>query len=319
MVIETGKKVLRIESQAVAGLIDRLDEKFEKAVEAMDRCRGRVVITGMGKSGLIGKKIASTLASIGVPAFFLHPAEGVHGDLGMVVKDDLIIAISNSGETDEILQLLPTIKRFNLPLVAMTGKTGSTLAKRSDIVLDISVAEEACPLNLVPTASTTAALAMGDALAIALLDKRGFKEEDFAVFHPGGTLGRKLLTKVEDLMHVGDQLPLVKESVGIKDTIMEISRKKMGTAIVVDVNGLIAGVITDGDLRRALETHKDILEKCAGDVMGRNPKTIERDALAAKALQIMESHSITALIVSDDGKRPVGLIHLHDILKAGIV
>lgn len=319
MVIETGKKVLRIESQAIAGLIDRLDERFEKAVEAMNSCRGRVVITGMGKSGLIGKKIASTLASIGVPAFFLHPAEGVHGDLGMVVKDDLIIAISNSGETDEILQLLPTIKRFDVPLVAMTGKTESTLAKRSDIVLDISVAEEACPLNLVPTASTTATLAMGDALAIALLDKKGFKAEDFAVFHPGGALGRKLLTKVDDLMHFGDQLPLVKESMGIKDTIMEISRKKLGTAIVVDRDGLIAGVITDGDLRRALETHKDILDKCAGAIMGRDPKTIERDSLAAKALQIMESCSITALIVSDDGKRPVGLIHLHDILKAGIV
>jgi arabinose-5-phosphate isomerase len=319
MVIETGKKVLRIESQAIASLIDRLDEKFEKAVEAMDNCRGRVVITGMGKSGLIGKKIAATLASIGVPAFFLHPAEGVHGDLGMVVKDDLIVAISNSGETDEILQLLPTIKRFNVPLIAMTGKIGSTLAKRSDIVLDISVAEEACPLNLVPTASTTAALAMGDALSIALLDKKGFKEEDFALFHPGGSLGRKLLTRVEDLMHVGDQLPIVKESAMIKDTIMEISRKKLGTAIAVNEEGIIVGVITDGDLRRAMETHKDVLEKCAGDIMCRNPKNINSDALAARALQIMESHSITALIVPDEGNRPVGLIHLHDILKAGIV
>ena len=238
MVIETGRRVLKIESEAVAALANRLDESFLRAVEALDNCRGRVIISGMGKSGLIGKKIASTLSSIGVPAFFLHPAEGVHGDLGMVMKDDLFLAISNSGETEEILQLLPTIKRFNVPLIALTGKMGSTLAKRSDIVLDVSVKEEACPLNLVPTASTTATLAMGDALAIALLDKKGFKEEDFAVFHPGGSLGRKLLTRVDDLMHVGDQLPLVAEKAQIKDAIMEISRKKLGSAIVVDEAGL---------------------------------------------------------------------------------
>lgn len=318
MVIETGRRVLKIESEAVAALADRLDESFLRAVEALDNCRGRVIISGMGKSGLIGKKIASTLSSIGVPAFFLHPAEGVHGDLGMVMKDDLFLAISNSGETEEILLLLPTIKRFNVPLIALTGKMGSTLAKRSDIALDVSVKEEACPLNLVPTASTTATLAMGDALAIALLDKKGFKPEDFAVFHPGGSLGRKLLTRVEDLMHVGDQLPLVGEKAKIKDAIMEISRKKLGSAIVVDDRGLLKGVITDGDLRRALETHEDVLTMEAMDIMGDHPKTIEREALAARALQIMETYSITSLVVTE-GERPVGLIHLHDILKAGIV
>ncbi len=318
MIIETGKKVLRIESQAIEALIHRLDEKFEKAVETLDKCKGRVVVTGMGKSGLIGKKIASTLSSIGIPAFFLHPAEGVHGDLGMIVKGDLVVAISNSGETDEILRLLPPIKRFNATLIALTGNVKSTLAKRSDIVLDISVDEEACPLNLVPTASTTATLAMGDALAIALLDKKGFREEDFAIFHPGGSLGRKLLTRVDDLMHVEDQLPIVKESDSAKDTIVKISEKKLGSAIVVDESGAMKGVITDGDLRRALETHKNILEKSAGDIMGKSPKTIEKEALAAQALQLMEKHSITSLIILDETKKPVGLIHLHDILKAGI-
>ncbi len=317
--IETGKKVLRIESEAVAALIDRLDDKFEKAVETLDKCKGRVVVTGMGKSGLIGKKIAATLASIGVPAFFLHPAEGVHGDLGMVVKDDVIVAISNSGETDEILELLPSIKRFALPLISLTGNMKSTMAKRSDIVLDISVAEEACPMNLVPTASTTATLAMGDALAIALLDKKGVKEEDFALFHPGGSLGRKLITRVDDLMHVGDQLPLVTEDTLVPDTIGEISRKKLGFAIVVNGEGRTLGIVTDGDLRRGMENHHDILQKTASEIMAENPKTIEKDALAARALQIMESLSITALIIADESQKPVGVIHLHDILKAGIV
>ena len=319
MIIETGKRVLEIESRAVAALKDRLGDDFQKAVEALDRCEGRVVITGMGKSGLIGKKIASTLASIGIPAFFLHPAEGVHGDLGMVVRGDLMVAISNSGETDEILQLLPTVKRFNILLIGMTGQVNSTLGKRSDIVLDISVAEEACPLNLVPTASTTAALAMGDALAIALLDKKGFREEDFALFHPGGALGRRLLTRVRDLMHSGEQLPLVREDTPVKDAIMEISKKKLGSAVVVDGGGAIRGVITDGDLRRALETHADVLRAKARDIMGRNPRVIDADALATRALQVMESHSITALIILDGAERPVGLIHLHDLLKAGIV
>lgn len=319
MVIETGKRVLRIESKAISGLIERLDEKFVKAVETLDSCAGRVIITGMGKSGLIGKKIASTLSSIGIPAFFLHPAEGVHGDLGMVVKEDLVVAISNSGETGEILQLLPQIKRFNVSLITMTGNVNSTLGQKSDIVLDISVEEEACPLNLVPTASTTAALAMGDALSIALLDKKGFKEEDFARFHPGGSLGRKLLTRVDDLMHVGDQLPIVRGNTLVKDAIVEISRKKLGMVIVVDEEGGVTGIVTDGDLRRAFETHNNALKKQAKDIMEKNPKIIERDALAAKALQVMENYSITSLVILDEDKQPVGLIHLHDILKAGIV
>ncbi|HXY62205.1 MAG TPA: KpsF/GutQ family sugar-phosphate isomerase, partial [Nitrospirota bacterium] len=250
MSIEQAKKVLRIEAEAVAALADRIDDSFDKAVQMILNCEGRVVVTGMGKSGLIGKKIAATLASTGTPALFLHPAEGIHGDLGMVTRGDTVIALSNSGETDELSRMLPSLKRLGIGIIALTGNVDSTLAKNSDVVINVGVKEEACPLGLAPTASTTAALAMGDALAVALLDKRGFKEEDFACFHPGGALGKKLLLRVQDLMHTGDDVPVVTETTLIKDAIFVISSKKMGVTAVVNTSGKLVGVISDGDLRR---------------------------------------------------------------------
>ena len=320
MVIEKAKEVLKIESDAIKALIARIDDRFVKTVDLLDKCKGRVVITGVGKSGIIGKKISATLASIGVPSIFLHAADGVHGDIGMITKNDMVIAISNSGESEEILNLLPTIKRFNVTLVSMTGNVNSTLAQKSDIVLNISVKEEACPLGLIPTASTTATLAFGDALAIALLDKRGFKEEDFAVLHPGGSLGKKLLTQVDDLMHIGSKIPTINKNSPLKDVIMEISSKKLGVAIVVDQDDKVLGIVTDGDLRRLMEKmKKDIFKTTAEEMMTANPKTIEKHALAARALQIMEKYSITSLIITNGNKSPTGIIHLHDILKAGVV
>lgn len=317
--IEQAKKVLTIESKAVASLADRIDENFVRAVELIYECKGRVVITGMGKSGIIGKKIASTLSSIGTPALFLHPAEGIHGDLGMVTKGDVIICLSNSGETDELLKLLPVVKRFDVRLIAITGNINSTLANNSDVVLDASVDEEACPWDIVPTASTTASLAMGDALAIALLDRKGFTKEDFAILHPGGSLGKSLLLTVEDLMHKGDALPVVKEDTPFKDVIYEISSKKLGVTTVVDKNGVLKGIVTDGDLRRLLEKRKDVFEITASDMMTVNPKIIAKNELAAKALQIMEQYSITSLLIVDERDSPAGIIHLHDLLKAGVV
>lgn len=320
MVIEKAKQVLRIESEAIQALINRIDDSFVKTVDLLDKCKGRVVITGVGKSGIIGKKISSTLASIGVPSIFLHAADAIHGDLGMITRNDMIIAISNSGESEEILNLLPAIKRFNVTLVSMTGNINSTLAKKSDVVLNVSVKEEACPMGLVPTASTTATLALGDALAMALLDKRGFKEQDFAVLHPGGSLGKKLLTRVDDLMHIGSKIPTISKDAPLKDVIMEISSKKLGMAIVVDQDDKVFGIITDGDLRRLMEKkEKDIFKTTAKEMMSTNPKIIEKNALAARALQIMEKHSITSLIITNGSKSPTGIIHLHDILKAGVV
>jgi len=319
MIIEQAKRVLMIESKAIAALIDRIGENFVQAVELIYKCSGRVVVTGMGKSGIIGKKIASTLASVGTPALFLHPAEGVHGDLGMVTKGDVIICLSNSGETEELLKLLPFVKRFNVRLIAITGNINSTLAKNSDVVLDASVDEEACPWDIVPTASTTASLAMGDALCIALLDKRGFKKEDFALFHPAGSLGKSLLLTVNDLMHKGDTIPIVKEDTPLKDVIYEISSKKMGVTAVVDGKRVLKGIVTDGDLRRLLEKGKDVFEIKASEIMSKNPKTIDKDELAAKALQIMEQYSITSLLIVDGKNSPTGIVHLHDLLKAGVV
>jgi arabinose-5-phosphate isomerase len=320
---EQAKRVLKIEADAVAALIDRVDERFERAVEMILNCEGRVVVTGMGKSGLIGKKIAATLASTGTPALFLHPAEGIHGDLGMVTRGDTVIALSNSGETEEIARMLPALKRLGIKLISLTGNTESTLAKNSDVVINVGVKEEACPLGLAPTASTTAALAMGDALAVALLDKRGFREEDFACFHPGGTLGKKLLLRVRDLMHIGDAVPAVSEATLIKDAIYEISSKKMGVTSVLDGTGKLVGVISDGDLRRWMEktekTGENLLAKKAKDIMTRNPKVVSREALAAEAVAIMEKNSITCLIVTDRDAKPEGVIHLHDLLKAGVV
>ncbi len=320
MSIEEGKRVLAIEARAITNLIDRLDHRFTQAVDLLFHCQGKVVVSGMGKSGLIGTKIAATLASTGTPAFFLHPAEGIHGDLGMLARKDLLIAISNSGETDEVLKLLPSVKRLGVPVIALTGRPQSTLAKNSDVALDVSVSEEACPLGLAPTASTTATLALGDALAIALLQRRGFKEEDFAQFHPGGTLGRRLLLKVRDLMHQGEAIPRVPHTASLREAILEMTSKKLGMTTVTEADGRLRGVITDGDLRRFLERGIDWTSSRAGDVASKNPKTITPDDLAARGVQIMERHSITALIVVDGkNQEVVGVLHLHDLLKSGVV
>jgi arabinose-5-phosphate isomerase len=323
MSIEQAKKVLRIEADAVARLIDRLDSNFDRAVDLIMGCKGRVVVTGMGKSGHIGNKIAATLASTGTPALFLHPAEGIHGDLGMVTKGDIVIALSNSGETEELSRMLPSLKRIGIKIIALTGNTESTLARNSDVVIDVGVKEEACPLGLAPTASTTATLAMGDALAVVLLDRRGFKEEDFACYHPGGSLGKRLLLHVRDIMHTGDAIPKVSAESLVKEAIYEISSKKMGVTSVLDKAGKLLGVISDGDLRRWMErtekTGENLLAKRAREIMTSNPKVIGKDALAAEAVAIMESNSITCLLILDNDNRPEGVIHLHDLLKAGVV
>lgn len=320
-VVEEAKRVLRLEAQSILDLAERIDESFSQAVELVFRCQGKVVLMGMGKSGLVGRKIASTFASTGTPAFFLHPAEGVNGDLGMMARGDVVIAISKSGETREILEVLPLIKRYGNRIVALTANQGSTLARAADVRLDIHVKEEACPLGLAPTASTTVTLALGDALAVAVMRKRGFREEDFALLHPGGALGKRLLLRVEDLMHSGPAFPKVSERTLMREALFEITSKRLGVAGVCDDEGALVGVITDGDLRRALERFDDLLDRQAKEVMTRNPKWIERDALAAKALQRMEEFSITSLFVLNRaGDRvPVGVIHLHDLLKAGVV
>ena len=319
-ILDIAKKVLKIEAEAVLALIGKLDSSFEKAVEIIYQSKGRVVVTGMGKSGLVGKKIAATLASTGTPAFFMHPAEACHGDLGMVTSEDVVIAISNSGETDEIIGLVPFFKRFNINLISMTGNPDSTLTKAADVNLDVSVKEEACTLGIVPTSSTTATLAMGDAVAVALLTKRGFKEVDFASFHPSGSLGKKLFIKVKDLMHSGDALPLISPEASMTAAVMEISSKRLGVAVVSDTDKKMLGIITDGDVRRGIEKWgKDFFDMKAGEAMIKNPKTIAGDELAAKALSVMEKLSITTLVALDEEGRTEGVIHLHDILKKGIV
>jgi arabinose-5-phosphate isomerase len=317
--LDAGRRVLGIEARAVQALVQRLDGGFTQAVDLLYQCKGKVVVSGMGKSGLIGQKIAATMASTGTPSFFLHPAEGLHGDLGMLARRDVLIAISNSGETQEILQLLPFMERMGIPVVAIVGRMSSTLAKNSTVALDVSVAEEACPMGLAPTASTTATLAMGDALAVALLEKRGFKEQDFAQFHPGGTLGRRLLVKVRDLMHSGQDVPQVEEMVLASVAILEMSAKKLGMTTVVDRAGALLGVITDGDLRRFVQQGGDFSKINAGSLASRRPKLIGPDELAAKAVEMMERFSITTLVVADSAKRIVGVVHLHDLLKHGIV
>ena len=318
--IEEARRVIRVEADALAAMADRIDESFERAIDVIMGSPGRVIVSGMGKSGLVGQKIASTMASTGTPAFFLHPAEGIHGDLGMIMKGDVVIAISNSGETEEILRILPSVKRLGAHLIAMSGNPTSNLARSSDVFLDVSVAEEACPLGLAPTASTTATLAMGDALAVALLVKRGFKAEDFAIFHPGGSLGKKLILRVEDLMHSGDAIPLVQEDTVMKDALFVITAKGLGVTGVCDAGGALKGVITDGDLRRALAKGFDILNQRAAEIMKCAPLRIKRSELAAAALQIMEQRAITSLFVFTDDQiaSPCGIIHLHDILKSGI-
>lgn len=317
--IARGRRVLLIEAEAVRALAERLDQHFAEALDILAACRGKIVVTGMGKSGIVCRKIAATLSSTGSPAVFLHAAEAAHGDAGVFVKGDAVLALSHSGETEEVLRLLPIVKRLGLPLVAMTGKLDSTLARAADVALDVSVAEEACPLGLAPTASTTAALALGDALAVALLERRGFRAEDFAVLHPAGALGRRFL-RVGDLMHTGDAVPKVRPAALFRDVLSEITQKRLGITAVVDEEDQLIGVITDGDLRRALERIDNVRNARAEHIMTTSPKVIAEDALAAHAVAEMERYAITALfIVEEPGVRLKGVIHLHDLLKAGIV
>ncbi len=317
--LDLAHEVLAIEAKAVEALIARLDEKFTGALELILHCRGRVVVSGMGKSGHIARKIASTMASTGTPAFFVHPGEASHGDLGMITAQDVLIALSNSGESPELLTIVPIIKRKGAKLIAMTGNPGSSLAREADVHLDASVAQEACPLGLAPTASTTAALALGDALAIALLDARGFGADDFARSHPGGALGRRLLVHVGDLMHSGEALPKVAEAALLTEALLEMSRKGLGMTAVVGEADRLQGLFTDGDLRRALDKIPDIRAARVSDVMTRNPRTIAPEKLAAEAVQIMDQHKINGLLVVDANGRLVGALNMHDLLRAGVV
>ena len=313
MSLETGRRVLRIEAQALQEVLERLDSSFERAVELLLCCKGRVVVTGMGKSGLIGRKISGTLSSTGTPSFFLHPAEALHGDLGMLARGDALLAITYGGETEEILNLLETLKRLEMPIVTLTGKPGSTLALASDVVIDVSVKEEACTLNLAPTASTAVAMAVGDALAVSLLERRGFKPDDFAALHPAGRLGKKLL-RVEHLMHSGDAVPRVSPATPMPATFHEMSAKKLGMTTVTAADGKLLGILTDGDLRRLMEKHGgDTLSMTAGDCMVRTPQTISPNLLASEALNLMEKKKITSVVVVDGAQRVLGVVHLHDL------
>jgi arabinose-5-phosphate isomerase len=316
-ILKVAQRVLETEAEAVRALIDRLDHRFERAVALIEACRGRVVVTGMGKSGLVGKKLAATLSATGTPALFLHPAEGVHGDLGMLVQGDLVVALSHSGETEELLALVPAIKRLPVPLVVLTGQPDSRLAQHADLVLDVSVREEACPMNLTPTSSAAAALALGDALAIAVLTRRGLGPEDMARLHPGGTIGRRLV-RVAELMHRGDEVPVVPESAPLDVVIQAMSSKRLGCTGVLGSAGRLTGIVTDGDLRRAIERGAGVLPPTAAAIMTRHPKTVGRDELAVTALELMERHSITQLFIVDDEGRPDGILHLHDLLRAKI-
>jgi arabinose-5-phosphate isomerase len=313
MSLDTARRVLKIEAQAIQDVFARLDASFEKAVEVLFNCKGRVVVTGMGKSGLIGRKISGTLSSTGTPSFFLHPAEALHGDLGMLARGDAMLAVSYGGETEEIIQLLEALKRLEAPLVTLTGKMHSTLAEASDVALDVSVREEACSLNLAPTASTTVAMAVGDALAVSLLERRGFRPDDFAALHPAGRLGRKLL-RVEHKMHAGDALPRVYADTPMPDVIHEMSRKGLGMTTVLERDGRLAGIVTDGDLRRLMEKHRGAtLEMTAGACMTRNPQTIGPHFLASEALNLMEKRKITSVVVVNEAKGVLGVVHLHDL------
>jgi len=316
---ELGKAVLRAEADAVHALLDRIDERFHHACEIMLACQGRIVVIGMGKSGHIGGKIAATLASTGSPAFFVHPGEASHGDLGMITEKDVVLALSNSGETNEILTILPLIKRLAVPLVSLTGNPNSILASSANVNIDISVNNEACPLNLAPTSSTTATLAMGDALAIALLEARGFTAEDFALSHPGGSLGRRLLLHVEQIMHTGEDIPFVMEDATLEETLLEITRKSLGMTAIIDGNQTIIGIFTDGDLRRTLDLGLDIKKTPVKDVMTSHCKVAKQDMLAAEALQLMDKHKINALLIEDENHKLIGALNMHDLLRAGVV
>lgn len=316
--IESGKRTVRLECEAVKSLLSRIGPDFAHACRVILACQGRVVVIGMGKSGHIGHKIAATLASTGTPSFFVHPGEANHGDLGMITHGDVVIAISNSGNSVEILTLLPTLKRREVPLIAFTGRLQSPLAQAASVSLDISVPSEACPLDLAPTSSTTVTLVMGDALAVALLQARGFTAEDFALSHPGGLLGRRLLLRIEDIMHSGDKLPVVSPTTCLLDALSEITSKGFGMTTVCDKQGVLQGVFTDGDLRRALDNGSDIRAVAINEVMTRHPTTIAASTLAAEALTVMEAKKITALVVTDARQCPVGILHMHDLLRAGL-
>ncbi|MFA5038262.1 MAG: KpsF/GutQ family sugar-phosphate isomerase [Candidatus Omnitrophota bacterium] len=319
MHIAQAKQVLRIEADAIEALIRRLDASFDKAIGLLADCRGRVIVTGMGKGGLIGQKISATLSSTGTPSLFLHSAEAIHGDLGRVTREDVILAISNSGETEEVIKLLPLIKKIGVKLIALTGNARSTLAKHSDVVLDVSVKKEACPLGLAPTASTTAALAMGDAIAVCLLKEKGFKAEDFAFYHPGGALGKRLLLKVEDIMRKGSWNPVVKGELLVGDVLLKITGARAGAASVVDSSGRLTGIFTDGDLRRHVDNSESLVTRKVKDVMTKNPVTISRDRLASEALRILKDKRIDELPVVDEKGRPIGMLDVQDLLKAGLV
>lgn len=316
---QLGQQVLDIEKQAIEGLYEYLDDNFDAACQILFNCKGRVIVTGMGKSGHIGGKIAATLASTGTPSFFVHPGEASHGDLGMVAAQDVVIAISNSGETSEVLNILPVIKRLGVPLIAMTGKPESTLARLADTHVCIAVAQEACPLGLAPTASTTATLVMGDALAVALLNARGFTADDFALSHPGGSLGKRLLLRLQDIMHTGERIPLVSESAIIRDALLEMSRKGLGMTAITDTQGRLAGIFTDGDLRRILDNQVDVHTTSIADVMTRSCTTANADMLAAEALKLMQDRKINGLIITDQEGRPCGAMNMHDLLQAGVL
>ncbi len=318
-IIKNGKQTFEIEIDAMKKAMNSLGESFAEAVEIILGCKGRVVVIGMGKSGLIGKKIAATLASTGTPAFFMHPAEGMHGDLGMLVKGDVIIGISNSGETEEMKVLLPLIKRLGSKLISIVGRADSTLGRESDCILDASIDKEACPLNLAPTASTTVALAIGDALAVALVECRGFKAEDFAMFHPSGSLGKRLLTTVDDIMHKGSEVPVINENDIVEKAVEEINNKKFGCTAVINDNKELVGIITDGDLRRAITKYSVINSLKVSEIMTCNPKMIKKNELAAKALHIMEEFKISSLFIIDENKTPEGIIHFQDLLQYGLV
>ena len=313
------KAVIDTEQSAVAALADRIDDEFVTACNAILNCEGRVVVIGMGKSGHIAKKIAATLASTGTPAFFVHPGEASHGDSGMITSKDIVMVLSNSGETDEVVALLPVIKRLSTEMISLTGNANSTLAKSATVNIDVSVSKEACPLGLAPTASTTAALAMGDAIAISLLEARGFGEEDFALSHPGGALGRRLLLHVSEIMHTGDGIPKVKEDASLSEALIEMSAKGLGITTIIDADDNLLGIFTDGDLRRALDSNIDVKTCQVKDVMTKNGKNIKAGSLAASALALMESHSINALVVVDDNEKLTGILNMHDLLRAKVV
>jgi arabinose-5-phosphate isomerase len=317
--IALGQSVVRTELNAIELLVDKIDRNFHVACELLLNCMGKIVVIGMGKSGHIGNKIAATLASTGSPSFFVHPGEASHGDLGMITGDDVVIALSNSGETSEVVSLLPVIKRLNVPLISLTGNASSALATFADVNLDTSVEKEACPMNLAPTASTTVSLVMGDALAVALLEAKGFTEENFALSHPGGSLGRRLLLKVEDIMHKGNEVPIVEQSTSVSDALLEMTNKRLGMTCIVDHKNKLCGIFTDGDLRRTLANENDLNSVNIASVMTIDSKTIGAEKLAAQALQMMDENAINALVVIDENDQPIGALNMYDLLKAGVV